>query len=117
MNCANHPDIPVAAYCQFCGKPLCDQCVHKIDNIVGCEPCLAARIGASSPAAGTSVGAGAPLPQNPENPGYQYVPNASMPPGSVPPSWGTKPWLAFLLGWIPGVGAMYNGQLDRKSVV
>jgi hypothetical protein len=109
MTCANHPDTPVAAYCQFCGKPLCDQCVHKIDNFVGCEPCLAARLGASSPA-GTGVGG----VQNPENPvGYQYVPNAAIPPGSIPPSWGTQPWLAFLLGWIPGVGAMYNGQFAK----
>jgi hypothetical protein len=110
MTCANHPDTPVAAYCQFCGKPLCDQCVHKIDNFVGCEPCLAARLGASSPT-GTGVGGSA---QNPENPvGYQYVPNAAIPPGSIPPSWGTTPWLAFLLGWIPGVGAMYNGQFAK----
>lgn len=113
MTCANHPDTPVAAYCQFCGKPLCAQCVHKIDNFVGCEPCLAARLGASSPA-GSNVGGGAPFSQNPENPaGYQYVPNAPMPPGNVPPSWGTEPWLAFILGWIPGVGAMYNGQFAK----
>ena len=105
MTCANHPDTPVAAYCQFCGKPLCAQCVHKINNIVGCEPCLAARIGASSPT-GASVGAGASYTQNPENPGYQYISNA-------PPSWGTTPWLAFVLGWIPGVGAMYNGQFAK----
>jgi Domain of unknown function (DUF5668) len=117
MNCANHPDIPVAAYCQFCGKPLCDQCAHKVNNIVSCEPCLAARIGATPPP-GSNVGGGARFVQTPEGtpvsgPGYQYVSSAPNSPGNVPPSWGTEPWLAFVLGWIPGVGAMYNGQFAK----
>lgn len=126
MNCANHPDIPVAAYCQFCGKPLCDQCAHKVNNIVSCEPCLAARIGAASPP-GSNVGGGAKFVQTPDGihvsdgkgneytagPGYQYVSSARNAAGSVPPSWGTEPWIAFVLGWIPGVGAMYNGQFAK----
>jgi hypothetical protein len=126
MNCANHPDIPVAAYCQFCGKPLCEQCVHKVNNIISCEPCLAARIGAAAQP-GSSVGGGARFVQTPEGihasdgkgneytsgPGYQYISSAPSSPGNVPPNWGTEPWLAFLLGWIPGVGAMYNGQFAK----
>jgi hypothetical protein len=126
MNCANHPDTPVVAYCQFCGKPLCDQCVHKVNNIVSCEPCLAARIGASSPP-GSNVGGGARFTQTPEGihvsdgkgneyregPGYRYISSAPTSAGNVPPSWGTEPWLAFVLGWIPGVGAMYNGQFAK----
>jgi hypothetical protein len=126
MNCANHPDIPVAAYCQFCGKPLCDQCVHKVNNIVSCEPCLAARIGAAPPA-GSHVGGGAKFVQTPDGihvsdgkgneysagPGYQYISSAPTSSGNIPPSWGTEPWLAFVLGWIPGVGAMYNGQFAK----
>ncbi len=126
MNCANHPDIPVAVYCQFCGKPLCDQCAHKVNNIVSCEPCLAVRIGAAPPA-GSNVGGGAKFVQTPDGihvsdgkgneysagPGYQYISSAPGFSGNVPPSWGTTPWLAFLLGWIPGVGAMYNGQFAK----
>lgn len=126
MNCANHPDIPVAAYCQFCGKPLCDQCAHKVNNIISCEPCLAARIGAAPPA-GTTVGGGAKFVQTPDGihvsegngneysagPGYQYVSSAPGFSGQVAPGWGTTPWIAFLLGWIPGVGAMYNGQFAK----
>jgi hypothetical protein len=105
MNCANHPDTPVAAYCQFCGKPLCAQCVHKVNNIVSCEPCLAARIGAASGGTyGVNINDGK---------GFQYTATGPLPPGSVPPTWGTEPWLAFVLGWIPGVGAMYNGQFAK----
>ncbi len=107
MNCANHPDTPVAAYCQFCGKPLCAQCVHKINNIVGCEACLAARIGAASGGTyGVNINDGK---------GFQYTATGPLPPGNVPPaaSWGAEPWVAFGLGWIPGVGAMYNGQFAK----
>lgn len=109
MNCANHPDTPAAAYCQFCGKPLCTQCAHKINNIVGCEPCLAARIGG---AAGGAYGV------NINSPGFQYTASGPLPPGGHPPrpSFGTEPWVAFGLGWIPGVGAMYNGQFAKALV-
>ncbi len=106
MNCANHPETPVAAYCQFCGKPLCDQCIHKINNIVGCEPCLAARVQAATEGSyGPNVSYG------------QGSPSTGI--GSLPPDniqsqpWGTEPWLAFVLGFIPGVGAMYNGQFAK----
>lgn len=96
MNCANHPETPVVSYCQFCGKPLCSLCLHKVNNIVSCEPCLAARV--QSATAGT-----------------YSTPPGPLPPGTIEPpaSWGTQPWVAFILGWIPGVGAMYNGQLAK----
>lgn len=99
MTCANHPDVPVAAYCQFCGKPLCAQCAHKIHGIVSCESCLAARLG---------------LPA-----GFQEARVNDISPGPLPPadmpaaSPDTAPWLAFILGFLPGVGAMYNGQFAK----
>lgn len=92
MNCANHPETSVAAYCQFCGKPLCPQCIHKVGNIITCEPCLAARVHATTAGSYT-----APLSQD----------------GWEPHPWGTSPWVAFWLSWIPGVGAMYNGQFAK----
>jgi TM2 domain-containing membrane protein YozV len=84
MNCLNHPDVAAAAYCQTCGKPLCTGCMRSVGGVVYCEPCLTARL--SPPAAGTSY----PTP------------------GSA--AWHPHPVLAGLLGFIPGVGAMYNGQ-------
>lgn len=110
MNCANHPDTPVVAYCQFCGKPLCAQCAHKINNIVGCEPCLAARVSAASAGVyGVNINNGK---------GFQYTATGPIPPGGVPPQAAccTEPWIAFGLGWIPGVGAMYNGQFAKALV-
>lgn len=93
MNCANHPGTMAAAYCQYCGKPLCAECMRRVNGIVSCEPCLAPRIHPSGiPASDTS--------------GFP-------PPGFQPQPWGREPWIAFVLGLIPGVGAMYNGQIAK----
>src|ERR1700691_248738 len=85
MNCINHPDVAAAAYCQNCGKPLCTGCMRSVGGVIYCEPCLAARL--SSPPQG----------------GNPY-PDATL------TALHAHPVLAGLLGFIPGVGAMYNGQ-------
>lgn len=94
MNCANHPDVPVAAYCQNCGKGLCSSCVRSVGGVIYCEQCLAARLGMGArPAA------------------------AGVPPvGGVVAPGGPNPAAAFALGFIPGVGAMYNGQFIKGLV-
>lgn len=95
MNCSNHPETPAVNYCQNCGKPLCAQCVRSVSGMVFCEECLAARLGV--PAAGAQPGA--PVP------------------AAYPPVTGShSPILAGLLGFIPGVGAMYNGQFAKGLV-
>jgi hypothetical protein len=86
MNCLNHPDVPAAAYCQNCGKPLCTACMRSVGGSVFCEPCLAARLSAAQ---------GTP---------YPGAPVAGL---------HAHPVLAGLLGFIPGVGAMYNGQFVK----
>ena len=116
MNCAFHPDQPVAAYCQFCGKPLCTACAHSIQNIVGCEPCMTARL-TTPPAGWSSVHIGKEhggkgfhfTSYTPFPPAQPFVPPG---PGAFPPNT-ANPGLAFILGWIPGVGAMYNGQFAK----
>ena len=85
MNCVNHPDVAAAAYCQNCGKPLCTGCMRSVGGVIYCEPCLAARL--SSPP-----------------PGGNVYPDANL------TGLHAHPVLAGLLGFIPGVGAMYNGQ-------
>lgn len=84
MNCVNHPDAAVTAYCQNCGRGLCSACERRVGESVFCEQCLAARMPA---------GVGVP-----------------------PISMGPSPGLATLLGFIPGVGAMYNGQYIKALV-
>ena len=87
MNCNYHPDVPSVAYCQFCGKALCKDCVRNVGGSVYFEACLADRLrGTTAPTAGTA----API--------FTGRPH---------------PMLAGLLGFIPGVGAMYNGQYAK----
>jgi TM2 domain-containing membrane protein YozV len=107
MNCANHPDRPATAYCQFCGKPLCGDCARTIHNIVGCEDCIAVRLGATPAAGNYTVPFG-------DGQNFQYAASGSIPPQPSPGA--ANPWLAFALGWIPGVGAMYNGQFVKGLV-
>jgi hypothetical protein len=98
MNCVNHPDVPVEAFCQQCGKALCSQCVHSVAGVVLCEPCLAARLGVPSGVNPVGAYPAAPIP------------------ASGPYSGDAKPGVAAVLGMIPGVGAMYNGQFVKALV-
>jgi len=108
MNCANHPDRERVAFCQNCGKPLCSECTRAIGSAVFCEPCLAARLAAADT---TASSAGSPY-------GYagspNYGPSTAAPVSPVPGA--PNPALAALLGCIPGVGAMYNGQYAKGVV-
>ena len=94
MNCVNHPEAAVSAFCQNCGKALCTQCTRTVQGSVYCEPCLAARV--------TAV------------PGAPAAPGAYPPP--PPPAGIPNPGTATILGFIPGVGAMYNGQYIKAIV-
>jgi hypothetical protein len=109
MNCANHPDQERAAFCQHCGKPLCTECIRNVGTSVFCEPCLTAKVAGAAPA-GYSY-PGYPYPGQPQ-PGPGIYPPAGTPPRSGAPN----PVLAALLGFIPGVGAMYNEQYAKGIV-
>jgi hypothetical protein len=106
MNCANHPEVPVTAYCQNCGKPLCTQCVRSISDVIYCETCLAAKLGIGG-APGTAYS------YSGTSGGVNYNISGVVPPGEsdLP-----NPGLAALLGFIPGVGAMYNGQFIKALI-
>jgi hypothetical protein len=109
MTCANHPDREHVAFCQNCGKPLCQECTRVVGSAVFCEPCLAAKLaGAGTPPAGgsyTYTGTDA---------GANYNVSGTVPPPPIPGE--PNPGLAALLGFIPGVGAMYNGQYAKGVV-
>ena len=96
MNCANHPDRERVAFCQHCGKPICQECIRNVGSSVYCESCLATRLSGANAPGGAPEGA---------------VPPAPPPAAGVP-----NPGLAGLLGIIPGVGAMYNGQYAKGIV-
>jgi hypothetical protein len=97
MNCANHPEVAASAYCRTCGKPLCANCARDVRSVIYCENCLADRLqGTVPPTVGQVV----------------MEPGQGLPPGTRVPS----PGAAAALGFIPGVGAMYNGQF-MKGVI
>lgn len=86
MMCANHPQTEAVAYCGNCGRALCVQCKREVGGMVYCESCLAARLRSSTLPPITGFGEG-------PNPG-----------------------LALFLGFIPGVGSIYNGQIVKAMV-
>jgi TM2 domain-containing membrane protein YozV len=101
MNCATHNHVVAVAYCRTCGKPLCGACVRDVRGTIFCEQCLAERVASALPPTPPA------LP-----PGVQAPPTASYSSGERLPS----PGLAAVLGFIPGVGAMYNGQFMKGFV-
>jgi TM2 domain-containing membrane protein YozV len=90
MNCTVHPESAATAYCRTCGKAMCDACKHTVHGVIYCEDCLATRV--NQPGATT----------------------AAIP--VIPAAAGPSPALAFFLGFIPGVGAMYNGQFIKGLI-
>jgi TM2 domain-containing membrane protein YozV len=103
MNCANHPDRERAAFCQNCGKPLCTECIRNVGSSIFCEPCYTAVTTGAIPPAGAVPPAGY---------GYGAVPPVVPPSAPGEPN----PGIAALLGFIPGVGAMYNEQYAKGIV-
>ncbi len=109
MTCANHPDRENVAFCQNCGKPLCQECTRVVGSAVFCEPCLAAKLAGT----GAHSGGGSYTYAGSES-NVNYTVSGAVPP--PPPPGEPNPGLAALLGFIPGVGAMYNGQYAKGVV-
>ena len=100
MNCYVHPDREATAFCRTCGRPLCAEDQREIYGVGYCQECLARQLGQPISAPGVHA---------PAAPPSGFAAAASAPaaaPGPHVPNAG----LATLLGFIPGVGAVYNGQ-------
>src|SRR6266566_4616197 len=91
MNCSTHTDVPAVAFCRTCGRALCADCRRVADGTVYC----AEHAPGSAQAGSRSY---APYPPAPAS--HMHA----------------NPRLAFLLGLIPGVGAIYNGQYAKGFV-
>ncbi len=98
MNCQNHPEIAATAYCRTCGKPVCEECRRDAFGTVYCAEHVPAPAAAGPAPGGRAVSGFSP----PARSAYR-LPEIS-------------PGLAFFLGWIPGVGAIYNGQYAKGLV-
>lgn len=94
MNCAIHSEMPATSFCRTCGKAMCANCTRTVRGVVYCEDCIAHRLQDTMPAGTPPAG----------------VVAAEAAPGTP------SPGLAAVLGFIPGVGAMYNGQFAKAFI-
>src|SRR6266568_9120905 len=92
MNCAYHAEVPNVAFCIRCGRALCTECVHNVRGSVYCESCLAELVSGKA------------------------TPSTPPPKGVSESIAGTNPGAAFVLGLIPGVGAIYNGEFVKAAI-
>jgi hypothetical protein len=100
MNCDLHPETPASAFCRDCGRALCTTCQHPFGGTIFCQEHI--------PQEHIPMSTAYTAPSSP-NPYQQTVPQPGVPVH-------TSPGLAFLLGMIPGVGAIYNGQYLKGLV-
>ena len=98
---AERKQEPVTAFCQQCGRPLTSSSERRVGGGVFCDPCAAVRV--AQPSGWAPVNAGV----TPAYPGQAANLKATGEPNPV---------LAGVLGLIPGVGAMYNGQYAKGVI-
>ena len=114
MKCAVHTDVDATGYCRNCGKAMCPVCSRPVRDVLYCEDCLATVMGhaapAPPPAAVPAAAYAAPAPGYP--PAGAYAP----PPGVPRPIGHSSPGAAFVLGLVPGLGAIYNGQYNKGLI-
>jgi len=106
MNCANHPELEATAFCRDCGSPMCAECQRPAAGSIFCASHVPA--------------AAAPPPRVErfvDSPYYSDTPSAApFQPAMPPAATGAPPALAFILGFIPGVGAICNGQYAKGLI-
>ena len=113
MQCSQHPENGATAYCTNCGKAVCDQCRQVFNSRIVCGDCATQVVPPPLPNQPTtpqevaatgesSADRSDPIPfsSNPLEKGYPYC----------------APGVCFVLGLIPGVGAICNGDYFKAFV-
>lgn len=105
MQCPTCVETTVTAFCRHCGKGVCPQCAESYEGVPHCAECAAALS-----AARESAPASAPPP-------------SAAPPrlGRLRPAYAASddaphPVLSGVLGFVPGLGAVYNGQYVKGLI-
>jgi hypothetical protein len=89
MKCTVHTDRDATGFCRNCGRPLCPECTREVRGALYCEDCLG-KLVASQPSTVES--------------------------GRAPSSHPPQPGVALGLGFIPGRGAVYNGEYIKALI-
>jgi cell wall-active antibiotic response 4TMS protein YvqF len=103
MKCAVHSDVDAVGYCRNCGKAMCSTCVRPVRDVLYCEDCLATIMGIPGAVPAGATGAQAPPP-------------GALPPLPMPAHSTSSPGIAFMLGLVPGLGAVYNGEYNKALI-
>jgi hypothetical protein len=98
MKCAVHSELDATGYCRNCGKPMCPACTRPVRDVLYCEDCLAKFTGVASPRE--------PFINNSPASAPQTSPRLS----------GNNPSVALILGFFPGLGAVYNGEYNKALI-
>ena len=113
MNCATHPEVAGTAFCRSCGRALCAACAHNRQGVPYCENCRAADEDlqaavepAPSQSAESAIAANIPQAELPAE--VRALARSPKRSADTP-----SPFLALVLGLIPGVGAVYNGHYAK----
>jgi len=111
-------DARIIGYCRMCGKALEESDATAAEGALYCAE--HAPLAAAGTAADAGAGASQPPVQQPPPPLYTASPfpgaspyAPSQPPPLPKADQSVSPPLAFVLGFIPGVGAVYNGQYAK----
>lgn len=103
------PDAPIVGYCRACGKALDANSVHTANGTIYCAehvtPEYKPEYKPEPP----------PFSEMPYGSPYTASPYTSAAPPPIPHS-DASPGVAFVLGLIPGVGAIYNGQYAKGLI-
>ena len=114
MKCAVHSEVDATGYCRNCGKPMCSACARPVRDVLYCEDCLATVMGHPAPAVRPTVDP-PPAAAPPPPAGAPYA----APPLTAPLPMARRagsPTVAFILGFFPGLGAIYNGQYNKGLI-
>jgi TM2 domain-containing membrane protein YozV len=120
MNCANHPEVSASAFCRECGKPMCQECQRPALGSIYCGEHLPVTAAPPPPPAPRPFSpepgsfAGSPYTAAPASPYTAPASPYTAAPGSYESA--SHPALALILGFIPGVGAIYNGQYAKGLI-
>src|SRR5271154_5327281 len=96
-----------SAYCRMCGRALAENEVRDVRGAIYCEPCIAAKL--ESAGVTDKFDKAAAKVEGAVRGAAKVTDAAVRAATDAPPS----PGLATFLGFIPGAGAMYNGQFMK----
>ncbi|MFN8007268.1 MAG: B-box zinc finger protein [Terriglobia bacterium] len=110
MECSTHHEREAVFFCSNCGLPLCLECKNTLESRIFCQKCLEALTETSGHTNPNSLQAGTRASgKSPET--------RETPPILSRPAQGEDhycpPGVVLALGFIPGVGAIANGEYGK----